>query len=291
MTVHELRKDTVAQAIGHEFNKVRDNMLGAMQHYIMCGCMLIDAKATAAHGEWLPWLRANESVLGFDPRNAQKMMALAKKYAVTGKAASTPHLAEADLIRISRALWGNEPARAIEYQHWQAPQLPPGQYSVLYADPPWQYEYSPTDSRRIENQYPTMTVDEICMLSVPAAPEAILFLWATSPKLSEALRVVAAWGFVYRTCAVWAKPQLGMGYYFRQQHELLLVAVKGSPPAPIPQDRPGSVYTESRTAHSKKPDWFRSTITTMYPDVKKIELFARTASEGWDCWGNEIDNP
>ena len=96
--------------------------------------------------------------------------------------------------------------------------LPAGAYRLLYVDPPWRYEHVVTESRAIENQYPTMSLDEICALRVPAAQDAVLFLWATSPKVAEAVEVIRAWNFSYRTCAVWDKQQLGMGYYFRQRH-------------------------------------------------------------------------
>jgi hypothetical protein len=94
--------------------------------------------------------------------------------------------------------------------------LPVGRYRLLYADPPWRYDHSGTNSRAIENQYPTMTLEEICRLSIPVADEAVLFLWAPSPKLADAIQVMNAWGFSYRTCAVWDKQVTGMGYYFRQ---------------------------------------------------------------------------
>ena len=115
------------------------------------------------------------------------------------------------------------------------PALPAGQFRLLYADPPWRYEHVVTESRAIENQYPTMALDDICALRVPAADDAVLFLWATPPKMAEAVQVIDAWGFSYRTCASWDKEQIGMGYYFRQQHELLLVAARGALPVPDPR--------------------------------------------------------
>jgi MT-A70 len=78
-------------------------------------------------------------------------------------------------------------------------------YEVIYADPPWCYTYSPTDSRRVENHYPTMSLKEIKVLEVPADKDCVLFLWATSPKLTEALEVMLEWGFEYRTCMVWVR--------------------------------------------------------------------------------------
>lgn len=173
------------------------------------------------------------------------------------------------------------------------PQLPDEDYGVIYADPPWRYDHSKTDSRKIENQYPTMGLDEICALPVPefSADDCVLFLWATSPKLAESMQVVTSWGFTYRTCAVWDKERIGMGYYFRQQHELLLVATKGSPGTPEPQHRISSVIRSRRdTKHSKKPVEVYETIEAMYPNVKRIEVFARETRTGWDCYGNEVND-
>ncbi len=162
-------------------------------------------------------------------------------------------------------------------------------FPVIYADPPWRYEFVESESRAIENQYPTMSLDEICAMNVGdlTTEDAILFLWATSPKLAEAMAVVTAWGFTYRSSAVWVKPQLGMGYYFRQQHELLLVATKGSMPAPAPADRPRSVITADRLEHSAKPSEFAEAIERMYPTLPKIELFCRSPRAGWTVWGNQ----
>lgn len=169
-------------------------------------------------------------------------------------------------------------------------EFPARTYPVIYADPPWRYDYSETDSRKIENQYDTMTVEDICGLPIQtvAAPDAALFLWATSPKLREALRVIDAWGFTYRTCAVWDKQKIGMGYYFRQQHELLLVATRGDMPAPPEKARVSSVISEARGKHSKKPERVYQIIEAMYPDLSKIELFARNKRDGWESWGNQI---
>lgn len=170
------------------------------------------------------------------------------------------------------------------------PELPTGRYPVLYADPPWRYEFAESESRAIENQYPTMDLDSICALNVSAlaTDDAILFMWATSPKLAEAMRVLTSWGFIYRSSAVWVKPQLGMGYYFRQQHELLLIATRGSMPAPAPGDRPRSVYESPREAHSAKPVAFYEFIESMYPTLPRVELFARAPREGWNGWGNQL---
>lgn len=167
--------------------------------------------------------------------------------------------------------------------------LAPEKFPVIYADPPWRYEHSKTDNRAIENQYPTMSLDEICDLPVGdlATPDAILFMWTTSPKLDESLDVVDSWGFTYRTCAVWVKDKIGMGYYFRQQHELLLVCTRGSIPVPPVDARVSSVINAPRTEHSAKPAIVAEIIETMYPELPKVELFCRTPRPGWFVWGNQ----
>ena len=162
-------------------------------------------------------------------------------------------------------------------------------YPVIYLDPPWRYEHAESESRAIENQYPTMSLEEIKAMDMTkvAFDDCVMFMWATSPKLAEAFEVLEAWGFSYRTCAVWDKQKIGMGYYFRQQHELLLIAVKGQPPTPAPADRPSSVFSYPRGNHSAKPHEVYEIIEAMYPTLPKIEMFCRTPREGWGVWGNQ----
>lgn len=166
----------------------------------------------------------------------------------------------------------------------------PIKYPVIYADPPWRYGHAISVSREIENQYPTMSLEEICALNVSelSSEDAVLFMWATSPKLAESMRVIEAWGFEYKTCAVWDKEKIGMGYYFRQQHELLLVATRGAIPAPPVEQRFGSVFRFERPElHSQKPSHFAELIERFYPKLPKIELFCRAPRKGWSVWGNQ----
>lgn len=163
-------------------------------------------------------------------------------------------------------------------------------FDVIYADPPWKYSFSKSNSRKIENQYPTMTVKEICALVVPSEKNSVLYLWATAPKLIEALAVMKAWGFTYKTQAVWDKGKIGMGYWFRGQHELLLVGVKGKFSPPEQSQRTSSVYKFTRCKHSKKPVEIRDLIKEWFPDVRRLEMFCRESEEGWSVFGNEVNN-
>lgn len=174
--------------------------------------------------------------------------------------------------------------------------LPDRRYGVIYADPEWRFEPFSRESgmdRSADNHYPTSTTDAIAARPVAsiAADDCVLFLWATVPMLPDALRVMAAWGFVYKSHAIWFKNRIGTGYWFRNAHELLLVGTRGQPPAPAMGDQFSSVIEAPVGAHSAKPNDFRELIESYFPTLPKIELNARSAREGWDAWGNEAPDP
>jgi N6-adenosine-specific RNA methylase IME4 len=175
-----------------------------------------------------------------------------------------------------------------QYDIISNPVIPDGKYNVIYADPPWRYEFSQTNNRAVDNHYPTMELEDIKALKLPIEDSAILLLWATPPKVEEALQVLNAWGFKYRSCAVWDKEKMGMGYWFRGQHELLLVGTKGEFRTPEPEDRISSVIRIQRTTHSTKPIEMYDIIEKMFPNKKYLEVFARNKREGWISWGNQI---
>jgi N6-adenosine-specific RNA methylase IME4 len=165
-------------------------------------------------------------------------------------------------------------------------------YPVIYADPPWPFEVYNEESgseRVATNHYPAMPLEEICRLAIAdlATPDAVLFMWTTAPHLPEALRVVEAWGFQYITNLVWVKNKIGLGYWVRNQHELLLIARRGDIPTPRPGDRPPSVIAAAVREHSRKPDEAYALIERMYGELPKIELFARSPRAGWAAWGNQ----
>jgi len=173
-----------------------------------------------------------------------------------------------------------------------SPALPSSKYRIIYADPPWKYQdhgvtFSPSYGSTKWN-YPTMTVDELCGLPVAelADTDSVLFLWATSPKLPEALRIISAWGFQYKTSFVWDKVKHNFGYYNSVRHEFLLIAGKGKS-TPDTKTLYDSVLSIERTEHSVKPEEFRTMIDALYTTGRRIELFARREVEGWDTWGNE----
>jgi N6-adenosine-specific RNA methylase IME4 len=135
--------------------------------------------------------------------------------------------------------------------------------------------------RAADNHYPTMELIDIKALDIPAADDCVLFLWATAPMMPEALEVMKAWGFTYKSRCVWVKDRIGTGHWFRDQAEELLVGTRGK----IPAQAPGQQFASDD--HSAKPAIFHEMIETMFPHLPRIELFARRARTGWDRWGNE----
>jgi len=169
--------------------------------------------------------------------------------------------------------------------------IPKGEYDVIYADPPWEYDFSKNNADSIEAHYPTMKLEEICNLQIPAAENAVMFLWATAPKLKEALKVMERWGFTYKTNLVWVKDKFGLGYWCRNQHELLLIGTKGEFSPPAPENRFSSVINSPRNEHSAKPEEIYERLEKLLPGRKYLELFARENNrENWDTWGLEYGN-
>jgi len=172
-------------------------------------------------------------------------------------------------------------------KHRKPKPIPEGEWAVILADPPWPYDFPLRGAP--DAHYPRMTREEILEMKFPSAEDAVLFLWATNPQLEFAIEVMNSKGFSYRTNMVWAKDIFGTGYYFRGQHELLLLGIKGGMPPPIEEVRFPSVLMSPRRKHSEKPEEVYEIIETMYPNQKYIELFARPTSrrKDWSYWGLE----
>jgi N6-adenosine-specific RNA methylase IME4 len=170
-----------------------------------------------------------------------------------------------------------------------APALPSGRFELIYADPPWQLG-NPDSDYAPEQYYPTLRLAEIAALDVPAAADALLYLWAVNSHLPEALHVMAAWGFEYRGCEVWVKQSIGMGVWTRYRHEQLLIGRKGNA-SPAPRRKLlDSVIEAPRGRHSEKPICVYERLEHLYPDKSKLELFARGKQRGgWTMWGNESE--
>lgn len=162
-------------------------------------------------------------------------------------------------------------------------------FSTIYADPPW--PYSNTAARgAAENHYPTLSLEAIRNEPVQelAAENAHLHLWTTNAFLCEAFAVMDQWGFRYKSCLLWVKPQLGMGNYWRVSHEFLLLGVRGK--LAFADRTVRSWQVARRTVHSRKPFLFRSLIERVSPGPY-LELYGREEqpSTGWTVYGNQVE--
>lgn len=159
-------------------------------------------------------------------------------------------------------------------------------FGCIYADPPWQYGNQGTRAAT-DNHYDTMTIEQIAALPIAelAADDAHLHLWTTNGFLFESKAIMEAWGFEYKSCRVWVKPQMGLGNYWRLAHEFLLLGVRGN--AGFDAADKMSWLQADRLKHSKKPYIFRKDIEEVSPGPR-LELFGREESPGWVVWGNEV---
>tara|TARA_Y100000310_G_C20630726_1_gene788511 strand:- start:681 stop:1214 length:534 start_codon:yes stop_codon:yes gene_type:complete len=163
-------------------------------------------------------------------------------------------------------------------------------YDIIYADPPWRYKtplrWEKKGIKAIEDYYDTMELEDIKNMNIPCKDNAWLILWTTVPMLKEGIDVLESWGFEYRTMAIWDK-LTGLGKFFRIYHEIILIGIKGNPKKPI-YTAP-SIFRGDRRKHSQKPKSVIGWIEKAFPDMDKIEFFARDKYSGWNTFGNQTD--
>lgn len=175
---------------------------------------------------------------------------------------------------------------------------PSGTYRVIYADPPWSYGderagLAGYEGTAAADHYPTMPTADICALPVRdwCDADAVLFCWATFPLLPDALEVLRAWGFRYKTAFVWTKGRGSMGHYHDASCELLLVATRGGGVPDVDKRERQMQQWPRPKGHSRKPEEARQMIERLYTHGRRLELFRRgDAPEGWDVWGNEAQS-
>jgi len=175
--------------------------------------------------------------------------------------------------------------------------LPAKRYGVIVADPEWRFEPWSRASgmdRAADNHYSTSPTDIIAAREVPsiAADDCALFLWATAPMLPQALAVMEAWGFDYKTHLIWQKLRSGdargTGYWATGEHELLLIGTRGQIPSPATAMCASLIGAPWQGRHSAKPEIFLQIIEREFPTLPKIELNRRgPARVGWSAWGDE----
>jgi len=180
-------------------------------------------------------------------------------------------------------------------------------YNIIYADPPWRYndkrktsgKNNPTGAGGAEKHYNTMSFEELSELKIQdiADENCMLFMWATSPQLPTAIKLIKSWGFKYKTVSfTWVKMKNdmseprgdGIGSYTLSNSEYVLVALKGKYWRKDATAR--QILLHPKLSHSEKPNEIRKRIVKMLGDLPRIELFARQKVKGWDTWGNEIES-
>jgi N6-adenosine-specific RNA methylase IME4 len=289
----------------------------SVEGVIEIGRLLKEAKDALGHG---PFTEMIERDLPFKARTAQRLMAIAADerlsnpthvsllpphwgtlYELTkltddefeAKIAGGqihPELERRDVVMAS--IRERRVEREARLGAFQAA-LPDRRYGVILADPPWRWEAWSSETgldRGPESHYPTMTLDAVKALDVAAiaADDCALFLWTTGPTNDQAFEVMKAWDFAFKSQIVWVKDHISMGYWVRNQHELLLIGTHGDIPAPAPGAQWPSVIFAPVREHSRKPYEAYDLVESYFPTLPKIELFCRgDPRPGWAAWGNE----
>lgn len=181
--------------------------------------------------------------------------------------------------------------------NWSFGDLQPLRYGCILADPPWYFRnYSEKgEEKNPVAHYSCMATDGIAKLPVSqlAAPDSALIMWATAPMLPDAVSLMSAWGFAFKSSGAWAKQSttgekwaFGTGYCFRSAAEFFLLGTIGKPKVLSRSVR--NLIVAPVREHSRKPDEQYSMCEQLF-DGPYVELFARQTKPGWDCWGNETD--
>ena len=173
-------------------------------------------------------------------------------------------------------------------------------YAVIYADPPWKQSKGGKKAVRKNSSgkpldYPTISLEEIkehLQQAVSQTTEnSILFLWTIDKYLFEAEKIANELGYKLHARMIWNKVTgIPAAFTIRYGHEYLLFMYKGKllPVATEERGKIHSVFTEKVKKHSQKPQIAYEIIERLYPFCKKLELYARSERDGWDCWGNEV---
>lgn len=175
-----------------------------------------------------------------------------------------------------------------------------GEYDLILSDPPWHIQKSKRKSRPNSSMspidYPTMNLNDIkehlSIMTNHTSKDAILFLWTIESQLYNALTLLDELGWKKHVVMIWSKGRgMAPAFSVRFTHEYLIYAYKGKFERPIKdmQGKFGTVFTGTSHRHSEKPVETYEMIEAMYPNTKKIEMYARSSRIGWDSFGNEVD--
>lgn len=179
-------------------------------------------------------------------------------------------------------------------------------YRIIVADPPWKYgsksavnNSTGSEIKKLSEHYESMSTQDIANLPIKDMTEddAACFLWCTDSHLKDGIEVMEKWGFKYKTIAfVWVKTTSkgnickNVAPWTLKSTEICLFGTKGAMTQFKLNNSVEQLVFAERTKHSKKPLEVIKRIETLFGDVPRLEMFARTQTEGWDVFGNQVDN-
>ncbi len=178
-------------------------------------------------------------------------------------------------------------------------------YNIIYADPPWKFGSKMKAGRQqlgARAHYNEMPTKEICELPIwqIADEDCVLLMWTTDAHIPDAIKVMNAWGFKYKTVAfIWLKKEMSgkqvcyMGQWTMKNAEIVLLGTKGKMTQHLKSRKVRQLVEakRNREKHSQKPQEIRDKIIEMFGnELPKVELFARQKVDGWDAWGNEVES-
>jgi N6-adenosine-specific RNA methylase IME4 len=173
---------------------------------------------------------------------------------------------------------------------------PFGGFGLIMADPPWTFSAwsEKGEGKNPTQHYECQSLEWVKALPIDAlaAENCLLWLWATSPMLPQAIEVMTAWGFTYKTMGFWSKRTkngklgFGTGYLLRCAGEPFILATRGKVSPGARNVR--SVIDAQIGRHSEKPAAAFDAAARLVPDKPRIEVFSRKTRPGWYSWGNEV---
>ena len=179
--------------------------------------------------------------------------------------------------------------------------LPNKTFKLLYVDPPWRQSKGGKKRVRPNSSgekldYQVISLDEIKNHLWEATKiteeNAIMFLWTIDKYLFEAEQIAKTLGWKLHARMIWNKVTgIPAAFTIRYGHEYLLFFYKGKL-TPVAKDQRGkwhSVFKEQVKRHSQKPEIAYQLIESLYPDIQRLEMYARNKRDGWDVWGNEVE--
>lgn len=288
VVVVDERLDELASEVRSEYRRSRDALIESIDAYFAIGHALSEARTMLpSDPAFGAWFKAQE--FGFSRQWAYTLRSAAENEPAVRRAVTTQVVTGAvNFKKAVKQVTAQSGGTRATRPALSAPNMQPADetrtsWPAIVIDPPWRYGNTATRAAA-EDHYPTMSLDELADLTLPAEDNSHLYLWTTTSFLREAFDLLDAWDFNYKTTLTWCKPSIGMGNYFRVNTEFVLFAVRGSLPTNV--NNVGTWFQADRTRHSAKPESFYDLVEKASPGPW-LEMFARRRRFGWDVWGNE----